>query len=119
MSNKNQSTFSEPTGGDPQYIKQYDNLAIGSMTLDFSNVNFEDNRHRANHLMISNHGGIYPVYVLFGGDADDIDTTDPTTYTKKVYAGLPYTRIELDCDCDKLGLKCASGQSTTVTVLAW
>ena len=91
----------------------------GSDNIDFSQFTFEDDRKEISHIEILNDGGVNDVWFVFDAAGSTIDTTDISTYNGKAYALGPYTEIGYDGGASSIGLKCASGLSTTVKILVW
>lgn len=95
----------------------------GSDNVDFSNFTFEDGRTAISHITILNDGGSNDVWFVFDAGGDTIDTTEkaelPTSYNGKAYAGSPFNKVGYDGTASSIGLRCASGLSTTVKILIW
>lgn len=58
-------------------------------------------------------------YISFSGEVGDIDTSDSDTYNVKLAFDIPFAHISLTGRADRVVLKCASGENTTLTILVW
>ena len=119
MSKKSNAKLSEITAGNLSYIKQW-NLTVSDQGTGSDNINFAgqtwEQGSKVSHITIENTGASNTVYIAFDAAGSTITTTNRGTYSLSLD---PYYEAELDGDASSVGLRCATGLTTTVKVRAW
>lgn len=119
MGQKDNAKLVESTGGQLKYVQNFEPVIsdIG-LDIDFTILNFENDRKKVNHIEIFNNG---PDKCMIGYDttAKLVDCLDRMTFNHPIFPGKPYNYTSFDGEADSISMRTLPGKTATLLILVW
>ncbi len=121
MSSLAQAKFTIDTGGQLQFIKQFnETVNTDGLTVDLTKIQFENVVGVTRYLKIVNFGS-QAVFVAFDDNSNhfNIDPYNRNTWNLCIDPGRPFNDISMNGETSKISLRCGPDAETNITLIVW